>query len=276
MKKFVALLLALSIVMAFAACTGNTNPTTTNKPQGSTPVASTPVASTPVASQPEGDAVMTYDEFAAIEVVEGGEQIAVVVDCYIAAVESWYNGACHIYALCEEGGYYIYGYECTEDEAAALVPGMKIRVSGFKTVWSGEVEIVDATIEVLEGTAPEFTVDDVTALVGTEELAKHMNDLVAFKGMTVVASKDANGNEAAFLYKWDGSGSQGSDLYFNVAIGETVYTFTVNVYMVGTGVDSEVYKAVEALKIGDVIDIEGFLYWYNGAQTHVTAVKTAG
>ena len=276
MKKFVALLLALSIVMAFAACTGNTNPTTTNKPQGSTPVASTPVASTPVASQPEGDAVMTYDEFAALEVVEGGEQIAVVVDCYIAAVESWYNGACHIYALCEEGGYYIYGYECTEDEAAALVPGMKIRVSGFKTVWSGEIEIVDATIEVLEGTAPEFTVDDVTALAGTEELAKHMNDLVAFKGMTVVASKDANGNEAAFLYKWDGSGSQGSDLYFNVAIGETVYTFTVNVYMVGTGVDSEVYKAVEALKIGDVIDIEGFLYWYNGAQTHVTAVKTAG
>lgn len=276
MKKFVALLLALSIVMAFAACTGNTNPTTTNKPQGSTPVASTPVASTPVASQPEGDAVMTYDEFAAIEVVEGGEQIAVVVDCYIAAVESWYKDACHIYALCEEGGYYIYSYKCTEDEAAALVPGMKIRVSGYKTVWSGEVEIVDATIEVLEGTAPEFAADDVTALVGTEDLAKHMNDLVAFKGMTVVASKDANGNEAAFLYKWDGSGSQGSDLYFNVAIGETVYTFTVNAYMIGTGVDSEVYKAVEALKIGDVIDIEGFLYWYNGAQTHVTAVKTAG
>ncbi len=279
MKKFVALLLVLSIMMAFAACGGNTNPTTkpqANKPVASTPVASTPVASTPVASQPEGDAVMTYAEFAAIEVVQGGEQVPVVVECYVVAVESWYNGACHIYALCEEGGYYIYGYECTEDEAAELVPGLKIRVSGYKTVWSGEIEIVDATIEKLEGTAPEFTADDVTALVGTEDLAKYMNDLVAFKGMTVVASKDANGNEAAFLYKWDGSGSQGSDLYFNVAIGETVYTFTVNVYMNGTGVDSEVYKAVEALKIGDVIDIEGFLYWYNGAQTHVTAVKTAG
>ncbi len=269
MKKFVALLLVLSIMMAFAACGGNTTPTT--KPQ-----ASKPVPSTPAASQPDNDTVMTYAEFAAIEVVQGGEQVPVIVDCYVAAVESWYDGQCHIYALCEEGGYYIYGYTCTEEEAAALVPGLKIRVSGYKTIWSGEIEIVDATVEKLEGTAPTFTPDDVTALVGSDDLALHMNDLVAFKGMTVVASTDANGNEAAFLYKWDGSGSHGSDLYFNVAIGETVYTFTVNVYMVGTGVESDVYKAVEALKIGDVIDIEGFLYWYEGAQTHVTSVKVAG
>lgn len=274
MKKFVALLLVLTVMMALAACDGNTNPTDT-KPQGSTPVASTPVASTPVASNPDNDGVMTYAEFAAIEVAEGGEQVAVVVDCYIVAVESWYKDACHIYALCEDGGYYIYGYSCTKEEADELVPGLKIRVSGYKTVWSGEVEIVDATIEKLEGTAPEFTADDVTALVGTDDLANHMNDLVAFKSMTVIASKDANGNDAAFLYKWDGSGSQGDDLYFNVAVGETVYTFTVNAYMIGTGVDSEVYKAVEALEIGDVIDLEGFLYWYNGAQTHVTSVKAA-
>ena len=45
--------------------------------------------------------------------------------------------------------------------------------------------------------------------------------------------------------------------------------------MIGTGADSDVYKAVEALKVGDKIDIEGFLYWYDNAQTHVTAVKAA-
>ena len=268
MKKFVALLLALSIVMAFAACGMNENPTTIKKPGTTTTVPSSAGGNNQVD-------VMTYEEYAAIEVSEGGEQVAVVVECYVAAVESWYKGVCHIYALCEEGGYYIYEYACTEEEAKALVPGTKIRVTGYKTVWSGEIEIVDATIEKLEGTAPEFTADDVTALAGTEELANRMNDLVAFKGMTVVASKDANGNEAPFLYKWDGSGVQGDDLYFNVAIGETVFTFTVNVYMIGTGVDSDVYKAIEALEIGDVIDLEGFLYWYNGAQTHVTSVKTA-
>ena len=42
--------------------------------------------------------------------------------------------------------------------------------------------------------------------------------------------------------------------------------------MVGTGADSEVYKAIEALNVGDVIDVEGFLYWYEGAQPHVTSV----
>ena len=29
------------------------------------------------------------------------------------------------------------------------------------------------------------------------------------------------------------------------------------------------------IKVGDVIDVEGFLYWYNGVNTHITSVKTA-
>ena len=213
---------------------------------------------------------MTHDEFVAAEL-----ETEVTVDTYVQAVESWYNGACHIYAQSEDGGYYIYGYACTEDEAAALVPGTKIRVTGYKTEWSGEVEIGDAVIEILEGSYIATEAADVTALLGTDELADHMNELVACKGLTVVASTDANGNEAAFLYKWDGSGSQGDDLYFNVSIGDQVYTFTVNVYMIGTGVGSDVYTAIESLQIGDVIDIEGFLYWYEGPQPHVTSVTPA-
>ena len=59
-------------------------------------------------------------------------------------------------------------------------------------------------------------------------------------------------------------------------MGENVYTFTVNAYMIGTGSDSDVYKAIEGLKVGDVIDIEGFLYWYDAAQPHVTSVTVAG
>ncbi len=45
--------------------------------------------------------------------------------------------------------------------------------------------------------------------------------------------------------------------------------------MNGTGADSDVYKAIEALNVGDVIDVEGFLYWYNGAQPHITSVTVA-
>ena len=35
---------------------------------------------------------------------------------------------------------------------------------------------------------------------------------------------------------------------------------------------TDVYTTVTNLKVGDVIDVEGFLYWYNGAQPHVTSV----
>ena len=106
----------------------------------------------------------------------------------------------------------------------------------------------------------------------TDALAEKMNMKVAVKGMTVEASKDKDGNDVPFLYKWDGSGSQGDDIYFNVSVNGNTYTFTVNAYMIG---NEATYKAVEALKIGDKIDVEGFLYWYNGAQPHVTAVAPA-
>ncbi len=47
---------------------------------------------------------------------------------------------------------------------------------------------------------------DVTDLLGTDELIDHQNEFVSFTGLTVAPSTDANGNEAAFLYNWDGSG----------------------------------------------------------------------
>ena len=45
---------------------------------------------------------------------------------------------------------------------------------------------------------------------------------------------------------------------------------TIECYL--TGADTEVYKAAEALAIGDVIDMEGFLYWYDGPNPHITKI----
>ena len=39
--------------------------------------------------------------------------------------------------------------------------------------------------------------------------------------------------------------------------------------------ETEVYKAVENLKVGDTVDLEGFLYWYEGPNPHITAVTAA-
>ena len=155
-----------------------------------------------------------------------------------------------------------------------LAKGAKIRVTGTKTSWSGEIEIADVTkLEILEGNyvAP---VTDVTELLGKDELVNKQNMLGSFKNLTVAAStiKD-DATEYAFLYNWDGSGTDGSDIYFNVTDGTNVYTFVVETDLCPA--TSDVYAAVKALKVGDKIDVEGFLYWYNGIQLHTTAVTVA-
>lgn len=110
--------------------------------------------------------------------------------------------------------------------------------------------------------------------MGKDELIDHQNELVSFKGMTVeAAGQDADGNDVAYLYNYDGSGSEGDDLYFNVSLNGETYTFTVESYLCDK--DSDVYKAVEALNIGDKIDMEGFLYWYEGVNPHITSVTAA-
>jgi len=91
--------------------------------------------------------------------------------------------------------------------------------------------------------------------------------------MTVEASEDADGNEAAFLYAWDGSGEDGDDLYFNVSYNGETYTFTVESYLCDNTTD--VYQAVTELEVGDVIDMEGFLYWYEGVNPHITSVTAS-
>ena len=84
----------------------------------------------------------------------------------------------------------------------------------------------------------------------------------------------AEGSDAAFLYNWDGSGQEGDDLYFNVSLMIQTYTFTVESYLCDSS--TEVYSAVKNLKVGEVIDMEGFLYWYNGVNPHITSVKVVG
>ena len=72
---------------------------------------------------------------------------------------------------------------------------------------------------------------------------------------------------------WDGSGQDGDDLYFNVSVNGQTYTFTVESYLCDNTTD--VYAAVKNLKIGDKIDMEGFLYWYEGVNPHITSVTAS-
>ena len=240
MKKALALLLVATMALGMVACGKSAK------------------------ADVKGEGVMTYAEYVAAPL-----DSEVVVETYVQATQSWWDNTITAYTQDKEGGYFLYNMACSEADAAKLVPGTKIKVTGYKSEWSGEVEIVDATFEIEDGSyiAPA---EDVTAKLGTDELVNFQNRFVSFKDMTVEAKTDADGNEAAFLYNWDGSGEPGSDLYFDVSSNGQTYSFTVESYLCGQ--DTDVYKAVEALKVGDKLDMEGFLYWYEGVNPHITKV----
>ena len=209
----------------------------------------------------EETAVTTYAEFTEAEV-----GTTVTIETYVQAKQGWWKDQATIYTQNEEGAYFLYNMPISQEDYDLLVPGTKIRVTGYKSEWSGEVEITDATYEIIEGS---FIAEplDVTALLGTDDLIAHQNELVAFKGMTV----EDYGNGNAFAYK--NETEKTDDLYFKVSKDGQTYEFCVEFYLCGK--DTEVYKAVEALNVGDVVDLEGFLYWYNGANPHIISVKAA-
>lgn len=278
MKKFVAMLLALSMVLAFAAC-AKTDTTETTAAAAETTAAA---VETTVAAEETTAATESTDgtEAAAVEVMTHEEYLAAAIDdqvcveTYVQATQSWWEDKITVYCQSPEGAVFAYDMACSEEDAAKLVPGTKIRITGYKAEWSGEVEIMDGTFEFVEG-GDTYIAEalDVTDLLGTDELIDHQNEFVTFTGLTVEPSTDANGNEAAFLYNYDGSGEDGDDLYFNVSYNGQTYTFTVESYLCDNTTD--VYAAVKNLQVGQTINAEGFLYWYEGANPHITSVTVA-
>ena len=219
----------------------------------------------------EEAAGMTHEEYMAAAIDD-----PVVIETYVQAKQSWWDNKATLYTQAEDGAYFIYNAACSEEDYEKLTPGTKIRVNGFKAEWSGEIEIAEgAELTILDGEEYIAPATDVTDLLGDEEgMLAHQNEFVAFKGMTVEAyGQNDDGEDQAFFYNWDGSGEEGNDLYFCVSKDGKKYNFTVESYLCDPS--TEVYQAVKELKIGDVIDLEGFLYWYEGVNPHITKVTPA-
>ena len=240
MKKILALVLALVLAVGLVACGGPSTPTAEpSVAPTAQPSAAPSVEPTPEPTPEPGVEVMTHAEYVAAPL-----DSAVVIEAYVQDHQSWWDNKITVYAQDNDGGYFMYEMACSEEDAAKLVPGTKIRVSGYKAEWAGEVEIVDATFEILEGSYIAEPLN-VTELLGTDELIKYQNMAVCFKGMTVEKIE----------YKND---EPGDDIYVTVSYNGQSYDFCVERYL--TGPETEVYQAVGALVAGDQIDIEGFLY----------------
>ena len=288
MRKLFAVLLALCLACSMAACAGgNTSSTSsTSTTSESTVAEDSSVAEESSAAEDSsaseeseaseaatGDAtVLSYEEYMAAEL-----DTEVTIQAYVQAKQSYYaeQGTATVYLQDQDGGYFAYDMACTQEEYDAMTEGTCIQVSGFKSEWSGEIEIMDGQLDqIVEGDTFVAEPFDATSLLGTDELEQHQNEKVSFTGLTVAPSTDADGNEAAFLYNYDGSVAQGDDVYFNVSYNDQTFSFVVESYLCDS--ESEVYKAVEALEVGQTIDCEGFLYWYEGANPHITSVTVTG
>ena len=241
MKRVLALVLALAAVFALASCGAGEKE-----------------------EAPEENVVMTYTEFAAAEI--GAD---VVVEAYVQDKQSWWEDRATVSLQDADGGYFAFEMTCSREDYARLTPGTKIRVTGKKSAWpeqDGEIEIDSAAFEFVDGAAPFIAeAEDVSALLGTDALADRMNRLVVFRGMSVIAQPDGS----AFAYK--DADKKTDDLYFTAELNGVRIDFCVEFYL--RGQDTDVYKAVEELKVGEEIDIQAYLYWYQGPYPHVIAVS---
>ncbi len=258
MKKFLAILLTMMLVLTFASCSDEEVTATPSDLE--TPIVDEPIVAPDetVVEEPavdttnvKSEGVMTYAEYAAAEL-----DAPVVIEAYVQAHQSWWDNKITVYAQDPDGAYFLYEMACSEEDAAKLEKGTKIRVTGYKSAWAGEVEIVDATFEILEGNWVAEA-QDLTALLGTEELIDKQNVLAVFKGLTVEAIEFKNGEP-------------GDDIYVTLSLNGSQYNFCVEYYL--TNDQTDVYKAVQALQVGDNVDVEGFVYWYEGVNTHITGV----
>ena len=252
MKKTLAVVLTMGLALSFVGC-GSKEATQVadTAAEAASTVQETVAEVTEGVADAKADGVMSYADFAAAEL-----QSEVVVETYVQAKQSWWDNKGTFYTQDQDGGYFIYEMACSEDEYNKLTPGTKIKVTGVKSEWSGEVEIVDASFEIEDGNFVAQPVD-VTSLLGTDALAEKQNQLVSFTDMTV----------EAVAYKNE---QPGDDIYVTLSKDGNNYEFCLEYYLNGS--DENFYNLVGGLEAGQTVDVEGFLYWYEGPNPHITKV----
>ena len=204
--------------------------------------------------------VTAKDDYASFMAADVDAEVEVLM--YVQAHQAWWEkdgqGVMTLYGMDKDGGYFVYNAKMDKETADSIKEGTLVKVTGVKAEWAGEVEIMDATVEVL-GETKTFEATDVTDVVAdSEKLATYMNQKIAMKGLEVVevSVKDS---------EYD------PDLYITCKLGDTEVNLCVENYL--TGPDTEVYMTGKDLTAGTIIDVEGFLYWYEGANPHVTSIS---
>ena len=108
MKKFLAMLLTLCMVLAFAGCAQKAPEATEAPDQEATTEA--PAGETPAATEEDvkSEGVMTYAEYVAAEL-----ESQVTVETYVQAKQSWWEDKATVYSQDKDGAYFLYNMACS-------------------------------------------------------------------------------------------------------------------------------------------------------------------
>ena len=198
-RKTLSMLLAVSMVVALGGCAGGSSSTSGSSASdvsaSSSSVADASSASSASAEDHSGADTASADVLTHEEYMAADLDSEVTIETYVQAKQSWWEdegqGKATVYGQSEDGAYFMYDMACSQEDYEKLVPGTKIQVTGYKSEWSGEVEIMDGTFEIVDGDEFIATPLDVTEMLGTDELIDHQNELVQFKGLTVEPANPA-------------------------------------------------------------------------------------
>ena len=267
LKKLFAISAIAGVALLASCNNGGETTTETKAPETTTETVTETTTKAPEPTTTVATNVLSYDEYIAAEV--GSE---VTIEAYITGRTTWYNNAASFYLADDNGGYYVYNLPCTEEEYASLLINKKLQVTGTKAEWKGEVEINCQTAtenggwQLCDGEDFNPSSTNITS-IAKEVLDNYKNQFIKALGLTVTKAPYTNFEDFTLEPK------AGVDVYFEVKDDAgNVSTFVVEAYLENSQYGSDVYNAVCALNVGDRIDLEGFVYYWENPQLQVTGL----
>ena len=220
---------------------------------------------------------MSYQQFMTADTGDN-----VVVEGYIQDRQSWWNNKATLYVSTGNAGegYFVYEMPMTEKEYnEKYTVGAYVRFYGVKAEYAGEQEIsdVDSALTTVVENVPAMRrhVTDVTNSLKTEDLLKVQNAYFTAT-LEVVEYTAAGADEHVSANKAYGfKGNQpDNDLYLKLK-NDKNETLSACIESYLTGTDTDVYKTVLSADfvVGATVRVRGYMYWYNGANAHITSIE---
>lgn len=245
-KKAAAIILtAVIVILSFAGCSANKN-----NEQSTESVSESELSS-------EEASKVVFAEF-----ISAKNGTPVEVKAFVQAktvLDGGKGGEISLYAQSVNGAYYIENMKVSGDEYEKLTEGREIAVRGIKSDSDGWIKI--SSPELVSIGEKIYVADPVAMTKGyqTGDLYSMLNEKLSFTNLTVTSSEDADSNEVPFIYKRDGTGEEGDDIYFTASDGKSECMFVVSSKFNPSY--SDLYKTCQSLKTGDIINVTGFMGW---------------